>query len=59
MLSGETEFTIEDQKLLVKEKRALRIPKNTTYSYKPVKDKIELIEFNIPSYDEKYEEVDL
>lgn len=54
ILSGTAEFIIEDKKKLVKAKEAIFIPKNTLYSYRP-KKKTELIELNLPPYEEKYE----
>lgn len=58
IISGDAEFRFGNKKMLVKKNEAIRIPKNTTYSYKPL-DKIELVEINLPPYDEKYEKVDL
>ena len=50
ILEGEAEFVIEGKKKVVKEKEVVRIPKKTTYSYKPLK-KLRLVEVNIPPFD--------
>lgn len=58
ILSGTARFQVGNETIIVNEKEAVRIPKKTTYSYKPT-EKIKLVEVNLPPYDEKYEEVDL
>lgn len=58
ILKGTVEFQFKNKKVKVKKNQAIRIPKNTIYSYKPI-SKIELVEINVPAYNNKYEEVDL
>jgi mannose-6-phosphate isomerase-like protein (cupin superfamily) len=58
IISGTAEFTIGKKKTKVKKGEAIRIAKNTTYSYRPL-NQIELVELNMPPINFKYEEVDL